>query len=141
MNNRDCAKRAHLSFTDISDITRKHSGDDGLASSKKYSQHSQSLQLFQRGYSKLEVAIELELTDSEIIEEYKQFMVLNEFDGLGEFYDQTAGNMGSYLLFYKELKLDGISIRDAIEGVKLAQQLNQLKIKSDGLMREEAHLK
>lgn len=46
MNIREIAKRAHMSFTDIGNTTRKHSGDDGLARSKKYSKHSQALQLF-----------------------------------------------------------------------------------------------
>jgi len=141
MNIRDIAKRVHLSFTDIGNTTRKHSGDDGLGRSKKYSKHSQALQLFQRGFTKLQVAIELGLTDSEIIEEYKQFMVLNGFDGFCEFYEQMAGDMESYLLLHQELKLAGVSVRDAIEGIKCARQLNQLKFERDGVLREDVRLK
>lgn len=68
-------------------------------------------------------------------------MMLNGFDGFCELYDQMAGDLGSYLLFNQELKLAGVSVRDAIEGIKLAQQLNQLKFERDGLLREEVQLK
>lgn len=109
--------------------------------SKKYSKHSQALQLFQKGHTKLQVAIELGLTDSEIIKEYKQYMVLNGFDGFCEMYDGMAGDMGSYIFLHHELKSAGINVRDAIEGIKVAWQLNQLKTERDGLLAENVGLK
>jgi hypothetical protein len=125
MNIRDIAKRAHMSFTDIGIITRKHSGDEGLVRSKKYSKDSQALQLFQMGYTKLQVAIELGLTDSDVIEKFKQFMVLNGFDRFCEFYHQTAGDMESYLFLHNELKLAGVT---------------GLRAEHDGLVRENMRL-
>ncbi len=140
-NIRYISKKVHMSFSDIGAITRKFFGDDEQRISKKYSIHSQALQLFQRGYTKLQVAIELGLSESEIIEKYKQFMVLNGFDGFCDIYDQMAGDLGLYLVLHQELKLAGVSVRDAIEGVKVARQLHQLKPERDGLLRDVVRLK
>ena len=141
MNIRDIAKRAHMSFTDIGNITRRHSGDDFVERSKKYSKHSQALELFQSGNSKLQVAIELGLTDSETIEEYKQFMVLRGLDSFCQLYDELKGDLGTHLSLYHELKIAVISIREAIEGIALTRQLDQKKRDIDSLVEEDIKLK
>jgi len=55
-NIRDISREAHMSFTDIGEITRRYSGDD-KERPKKLSKHSQALELFYLGYTNLAVAV------------------------------------------------------------------------------------
>jgi hypothetical protein len=142
MNIRDISKRVRMSFSDISQITRKQSGEQyGIEKSKKYSKHSQALELFHRGESNLGVAIKLGLTDSETMEEYKQYRRLIGNNKFCEIYDRIEGELDSYLLLYDELKNSNLSVPDAIEGVTLARQLNSMKLEYNSLWNESQKLK
>jgi transposase len=141
MNIRDISKRVHMSFGDIGNITRKFSGEDKLERPMKYSKHSQSLELFQRGYTLLEVAKKLDMNDSQTKEEYNQYMHLTGFYKFCEFYEQNKGDLDSFLLLWQDLKLNGVSAREAIQGIKFALQLDQIKRDMDNLTRERAQLK
>lgn len=140
VNTRKIAKRVHMSFGDIGRITRKFSGDDILEGLKKHSPHSQALELFQRGYSLLEVAKKLDLTYSQTIEEYNQYMRLIGSDKFVEFYIERQGDLASYVSIGQQLKMAGINVTDAIEGVRLAGQLGQMKIEYNGLWTEKQRL-
>src|SRR4029078_662121 len=122
-------------------ITRKFSGEDKLERPMKYSKHSQSLELFQRGYTLLEVAKKLDMNDSQTKEEYNQYMHLTGFYKFCEFYEQNKGDLDSFLLLWQDLKLNGVSAREAIQGIKFALQLDQIKRDMDNLTRERAQLK
>jgi len=135
-NIRDISKRAHMSFGDIGLITRKFSGDDNLERSKKYSIHSQALDLFRSGNTTLDVAIKLGLTASEAKEEYNQYMVLKGFDNFIQLYDKMKGNLEYYLSLHQQLGMAGIDVGDAIEGVKFARQLNLMKHEYNGVWIE-----
>jgi hypothetical protein len=88
MNIRQIAKRVHLSFGDIGKITRKHSGDESVSpNTKKFSKHSQALELFRTNHSNLEFAIRVGLTDSETEQEQKQYRRLINIDKFCQFYD------------------------------------------------------
>jgi len=142
MNIRDISKRVRMSFSDISQITRKHSGDEySIEKSKKYSKHSQALELFRRGESNLGVAINLGLTDFETIEEHKQYRRLIDNDKFCELYDRKEGELESLLLLYDELRNANLSARDAIEGVTYARKLNSMKLEYNALFNERQRLK
>jgi len=142
MNIRQISKRVHMNFNDIGEITRKHSGDEyGIERSKKYTKHSQALELFQRGDTNLGIAIKLGLTDSETIDEHKQYMRLIGADKFCEFYDEMKGDLEPYLLLYQELKMAGVSARDAIEGLKYARQLNQMNFEYDRCVKDLERMK
>jgi len=142
MNIRDISKRVRMSFSDISQITRKHSGDEySIEKSKKYSKHSQALELFRRGESNLGVAINLGLTDFETIEEHKQYRRLIDNDKFCELYDRNEGELESLLLLYDELRNANLSARDAIEGVTYARKLNSMKLEYNALFNERQRLK
>jgi len=141
-NIRDISKRVRMSFSDISQITRKHSGDEySIEKSKKYSKHSQALELFRRGESNLGVAINLGLTDFETIEEHKQYRRLIDNDKFCELYDRNEGELESLLLLYDELRNANLSARDAIEGVTYARKLNSMKLECNALQNDAQRLK
>jgi len=141
-NIRDISKRVHMNFEDIGEITRKLSGDEyPIEKSKKYSKHSQALELFRRGESNLGVAINLGLTDFETIEEHKQYRRLIDNDKFCELYDRNEGELESLLLLYDELRNANLSARDAIEGVTYARKLNSMKLEYNALFNERQRLK
>jgi hypothetical protein len=128
MNIRNIAKRVHLSFGDIGQITRKHSGDEqSIEKSKKFSKHSQTLELFHNGESNLGVAIKLGLTDLETIEELNQYRRLIGNDRFCQFYDTMKGDLESYLLLHDELSKANLTANDVIEGLGYAKHLNFMK--------------
>jgi hypothetical protein len=142
MNIRQISKRVHMNFGDIGEITRKYSGDEyGIERSKKYSKHSQALELFQRGDTNLGIAIKLGLTYSETIEEHKQYMQLIGSDKFCEIYDEMKGDLESHISLYQELKMAGLSARDAIEGVRYARQLNLMKFEYYRLLNDLVRVK
>lgn len=143
MNIRDISKRVRMSFTDIGQITKKLSGDDeySIEKSKKYSKHSQALELFRRGEPNLSVGIKLGLSDSETIEEYKQYMRLIGNDRFCELYNRNKGELESVLLLHDQLKNANLSARDAIEGVTYARKLNSIKLECKALLNQAQRLK
>jgi len=142
MNIRQISKRVHMNFGDIGKITRKLSGDEyGIERSKKYSKHSQALELFKRGDTNLGVAIKLGLTDSETMEEHKQYRRLIDNDKFCELYDWNEGELESLLLLRDELRKANLSARDAIEGVTYARKLNSMKLECNALLNESQRFK
>jgi hypothetical protein len=129
--------RVHMNFGDIGEIRSKHSGDEyAIERSKKYTKHSQALELFQRGDTNLGIAIKLGLTDSETIEEHKQYMRLIGADKFCELYDEMKGDLECHLLLYQELKMAGLYPRDAIDGLRYARQLNQMNFEYNRLLND-----
>lgn len=129
MNIRQIAKRVHMSFGDIGQITRKYSGDEDIVqNTKKFSKHSHALELFRTNHSNLEVAIKVGLTDSETLEEQRQYRRLVNMDEFCEFYDAMKGNLEFYLQMYTELSNAGLTIHDAIEGLRYARWIASMKL-------------
>ena len=141
MNIRDISKKVHMSFSDIGRITRKLSGGgQNLERSKKYSKHVHALELFQSGASNLEVATRVDLKDFETIEEQNQYRRLIGDDKFCEFYDQIKGDLESHLVLHNELKMAGISARQAIEGITFARQLDNMKSEFNIIWNEKQRL-
>ena len=129
MNIREISKRVHMSFGDIGKITRKHSGDEEVSpNTRKFSKHSQALELFRTNHSNLEVAIRVGLTDSETEEEQKQYRRLINMDKFCEFYDAMKGDLEYYLHLYSELRIANLTVHQAIEGLRYAQSIASMKL-------------
>ena len=142
MNIRNIAKRVHLSFGDIGQITRKHSGDEqSIEKSKKYSKHSQALELFHNGESILGVATKLGLTDLEAMAEQKQYRRLIGDDRFCGLYDATKGDLGPYRLLHAELTNANLTAKDAIEGLTYSRKLNFMKSECAWLTNELQRLR
>ena len=142
MNIRNIAKRVHMSFDDIGQITRKHSGDEhGIEKSKKFSKHSQALELFHNGESNLGVAIKLGLTDLETMEERKQYRHLIGDDRFCGLYDAMKGDLESYLSLHAELTDANLTAKDALEGLTYAKKLSFMKLEHGWLVNELQRLR
>ena len=96
--------RAHLSFTDIGAIIRKIDGrdnNDGVCKDiKNKSRETKALWLFSNGKKPIEVAVELDLTASEVHEMQEEFWALNDLHELTFIYNEIKAFLPSFLKLF-----------------------------------------
>ena len=102
---RTIASAAHLSFSDIGSIIHKIDGkvDDG-ADLKNKSPETKALFLFANGKKPIDVAIELNLSASEVQNLLEEFWALNELHELAFVYDEIRTFLPSFLKLFHCLK-------------------------------------
>ena len=102
---REIASVAHLSFSDIGAIIRKIDGrDDVTKDIKNKSRETKALWLFSNRKKPIEVAVELDLTASEIHEMQEEFWALNDLHELALVYNQVKVFLPSFLKLFHCLK-------------------------------------
>jgi hypothetical protein len=95
---RQIAATAHLSFTDIGNIIKKIDGrDSGTKDIKNKSKDTQALFLFSCGKKPIEVAVELDLTASEIHDIQEEYWALNDLHELAFVYNEIRAYLPSFL--------------------------------------------
>ncbi len=135
---RQIAHEAHASFTDIGKIIRKINGvdNDSISSTEMRgkSKATQALNLFLRGKRPVEVAIELDLSASEIEEVQQEFWVLNKFDELALAYIEIKSHLDLFINLFHALKKNKlINEKDIKSVLKYAADLPSLENKFRGL--------
>jgi hypothetical protein len=102
---RDIALAAHLSFSDIGSIIRRIDGkvDDG-ADLKNKSPETKGLSLFSVGKKPIEVAIELNLSASEVHNILEEYWALNDLHELAFIYNEIRTFLPSFLKLFHCLK-------------------------------------
>ena len=107
---RQIAAAAHLSFTDIGSIIRKLDGrdkDDGskdIKDIKTKSADTKALFLFANGKKPIDVAIELDLSASEVQNMLDEFWALNDLHKLAFVYNEIKTFLPSFLKLFHCLK-------------------------------------
>jgi hypothetical protein len=107
---RQIASAAHLSFTDIGSIIRKIDGldnDDGVEANKDIknkTRETKALFLFSIGKTPLQVAIELDLSASEVHDMLEEYWALNELHELAFVYNEIKAYLPSFLKLFHCLK-------------------------------------
>jgi hypothetical protein len=107
---REIAAAAHLSFSDIGSIIRKIDGrdsEDGIAGNKDIknkSKDTQALFLFSSGKKPIEVAVELDLTASEVHDIQEEYWALNDLHELTLVYNEVKAFLPSFLQLFRCLK-------------------------------------
>ena len=106
---REIASAAHMSFTDIGSIIRGTDGqddDDGVETKdmKDKSRETKALWLFSNGKKPIEVAVELDLSASEIHNILDEFWALNDLHELSFTYNEIKNYLPSFLKLFHCLK-------------------------------------
>jgi hypothetical protein len=106
---RQIAAAAHLSFSDIGTIIRREDGQDGESSvetkdMKDKTRETKALFLFSNGKKPIDVAIELDLTASEVHEMQEEFWALNGLYDLAFVYNEVKAYLPSFLKLFHCLK-------------------------------------
>jgi hypothetical protein len=104
-NMRDIASTVHMSFGDIGKIIKESNGqsnnDIGVSNKSKA---TQALYMFNNGKKPIEVAIELDLPESEVCDLQLEFWALNQLFDLPLVYQQIKNDYDSFLELFKILK-------------------------------------
>jgi hypothetical protein len=93
----EIAEKVHVSFRDFSAIIRRIDGGDANYPNNK-SKDTQALYLFSHGKTPLDVAIELELSASEVIAQQIEYWKLRHLHELATPYDDNIKNYLSIIL-------------------------------------------
>ena len=102
---REIASVAHLLFRDIGSIIRKMDGRDDMTKDiKNKSRETKALWLFSNGKKPIEVAVELDLTASEVHEMQEEFWALNDLHELALVYGEIKSYLPSFLKLFHCLK-------------------------------------
>jgi hypothetical protein len=107
---REIAAAAHLSFGDIGSIIRKTDGresEDEIAGNKDVknkSMETKALWLFSNGKKPIEVAVELDLTASEVHDIQEEYWALNDLYELSFVYNEIKAYLPSFLQLFRCLK-------------------------------------
>jgi hypothetical protein len=101
---RDIASAAHMSFGDIKKIIQSVNGDiDDIDLSNK-SKSTQALHLFKTGKKPIEVAIELDLPESEVYDLQQEFYALNQLYDLSLVFMELKHDIDPFVTLYRTLK-------------------------------------
>jgi transposase len=102
---REIAAAAHLSFSDIGSIIRKTDGrDSGTNDIKNKSKDTQAIFLLSHGKKPIEVAVELDLTASEVHDIQEEYWALNDLHELAFVYNEIKAYLPSFLQLFRCLK-------------------------------------
>jgi hypothetical protein len=132
---REIAKEARMSFRDIGIILNK-SLEEKTEASKEQRQNNNSIEnnpqephlslaaqaykLFSEHKTPLEVAIELNLTESEVTKFYKEYWKLKQLHNLNMVYEELRGDIEPFLKLYKLAKRKGITVRHVVDILAIA---------------------
>jgi hypothetical protein len=99
---REIAQQVHMSFGDIGRIIRTiNSGDDNCSSKSK---STKALYLFKSGKKPIEVAIELDMSASEVEELQQEYWALNQLHELGFLFNEIRNYLPSFIKLFNLLK-------------------------------------
>ena len=104
---REIASSAHMSFGDIGSIIRKIEGQDEEVKTKDIknkSKATQALFLFSNGKKPINVAVELDISASEVQNILEEFWALNDLHELALVSNEIKGDMSSFLKLFHCLK-------------------------------------
>jgi hypothetical protein len=102
---RQIAEVVHMSFKDIADVIKKHTGEDSESKDKpEKSKAARAFELFLQGRQSVEVAIELDMSGDEVEELHVQYWRLSKLDDLEILYHEAEYSLSLLLRLYDILK-------------------------------------
>jgi DNA-binding CsgD family transcriptional regulator len=123
---REIAKEARMSFRDIGVILNKTFPEkaEGLKEQYEEIQHlsvsSQAYKLFSEGKTPLDVAIALNLKESEVTKFYKEYWKLKQLHNLNTVYEELRGDIEPLLKLYRLSKAKGIGLKQVVNLLAIA---------------------
>jgi transposase len=153
---REIAKEARISPRDIGVILNKaieektgglkdKGQDDAEKNRQQEEQHlslaAQAYKLFSERKTPLEVAIALNLKESEATKFYKEYWKLKQLHDLNMVYEETKGDIEPFLRLYRLSKAAGMSARHVTNLLKIANtDLPDIQCRYERLKREVSTL-
>jgi hypothetical protein len=121
---REISREARISPRDIRMILNKTLEEKTEESKEQEQQQlslsSQAYKLFSDRKTPLEVAIELNLRESEAIKFYREYWKLKQLRDLNMVYEEIKGEIDPFLRLYKLAKRKGIGVRHVVDILAIA---------------------
>ena len=124
---REIAKEARMSFRDIRAILNKLVEEKTEGSKEEQEQEvehlslsTQSYKLFCEGKTPLEVAIALNLEESEATKFCREYWKLKQLHNLNMVYEELRGDIEPFLKLYKLAKRKGIGVKQVVDTLAIA---------------------
>jgi hypothetical protein len=123
---REITKEVRMSFRDIGVILNKIFAEkaEGLKEQheeiQQLSVSSQAYKLFSEGKTPLEVAIALNLRESEATKFYKEYWKLKQLHNLSMVYEETKDDITSFLKLHKLSKAKGMGVKQVVNLLTIA---------------------
>src|SRR5215218_5712916 len=133
---REIAKEVRMSFRDIGAILNKAVGEktegskevikqqDNNDIDKNQQQHlslsTQAYKHFSNGKTPLDVAIELDLRESEATKFYKEYWKLKQLHNLNMVYEEVEGDLDPFLKLHKLSKAKGMGVKQVVDLLQIA---------------------
>ncbi|MGN6707860.1 MAG: hypothetical protein ACTHKF_00735 [Candidatus Nitrosocosmicus sp.] len=138
---RHIAESVHMSLRDIGKIIAKETGDHELVERdkqryesekekhnkwKSMSVYSKAFQMFKEKRALADVAIELDLKSSAVLNFYNDYLDLLKMSWLVAIYNDLNNDFELFLHLYKRIKKEGLNKQDITDLVKNQQKLKDL---------------
>ena len=140
---REICKEARISPRDIGVILNKVVAEKAKGAKEQeeeiqqLSVSSQAYKLFSDRKTPLEVAIALNLRESEATKFYKEYWKLKQQHNLNLAYEETKGNLEPFLRLYKLSKAAGMNVQQVVNLLKIANNnLPDIQCRYKRLKRE-----
>jgi hypothetical protein len=135
---RDIAKDLRMSFRDIGAILKKASGEEEEEKDKEQlSPSTQAYSLFSKSKTPLQVAIELDLTESETAKFYREFLNLKQMNDLRMIYEELGDDILHFLKLYRLSKDAHMNPEHVVTLLQIANEyLPVLEMKHNKLKKE-----
>jgi hypothetical protein len=140
---REIAKEVRMSFRDIGVILNKavEEKTEGLKEQheeiQQLSVSSQAYKLFSEGKTPLDVAVTLNLRESETTKFYKEYWKLKQLHNLTIIYEETKGDIEPFLKLYRLSKAAGMNVQKVVNLLEIANtDLPDIQCRYERLKRE-----
>jgi hypothetical protein len=120
---REISKEVRMSFRDIGSILKKASGEMEEKQEKEKSSLSSSAQayrLFSEEKAPIEVAIALDLNESETTKYYEEYLELKQMHELKMVYKEIGGDIAHFLKLYRLSKKERINSQHIVSLLRIA---------------------
>jgi len=124
---REIAKEARMSFRDIGSILNKANEVKEAQQRKEQEQDNQQLslatqayKLFSQGRNLIEVAVALNVRESEVTRFYKEYLKLNQMHDLNMIYEELKGDIIPFLKLYRSAKAADMSVEHVVNLLRIA---------------------
>ena len=138
-NTREMAEEVKISFKDIGAILKKAQleKEAGEQQGQKMSQAAQAYKLFSDGESPVDVAIALNLRQTEVTEFYKEYWILKHQYDLSQIYEEIKDDIGSFVKLYRLSKTAGMNAQHIVKFLAIANNhLPSVESRYKNLKRE-----
>jgi hypothetical protein len=138
---RQIAESVHMSLRDIGKVIAKETGDQELFEREKKLQesekekqnrcksmsiYSKAFQMFKEKRTLADVAIELDLKSSAVLNFYNDYLDLLKMSWLISIHNDLKGDFDLFLHLYRRIKKEGLTKQDITDLIKNQQKLNEM---------------